>query len=259
MDLQHKSLPFAIKAMGGDGPGTFELYAAVFNNVDVHRDVILPGAFKNLDAFVRDGWGAVNHCNWSDDLGVATVDAAEQDSVGLRVKGTFHSTADAQAIRTKIRERMERGKSVKCSFGYRIVDSVDEVRDGVMVTLLKGLEIFEFSFVTIPANDLAGVVDAKGGIPRLSELTKAVMEIKAGRKISAANMARLKRMCDAFHATASELKTFMDEHDLPASESDSEGESDDAKAARIAAKQRQLALRLSLRKSQFPLAAGVRS
>ena len=100
MDLQHKSLPFAIKAMGGDGPGTFELYAAVFNNVDVHRDVILPGAFKNLDAFVRDGWGAVNHCNWSDDLGVATVDAAEQDSVGLRVKGTFHSTADAQAKRT---------------------------------------------------------------------------------------------------------------------------------------------------------------
>ncbi len=230
MDLHYKTLPFAVKAMGDGGPGTFELYASVFGNVDHHRDVVMPGAFRNLDAFVRDGWGAVNHNNWSGDLGIATIDEASQDSVGLRVKGTFHSTSDAQAIRVKVRERMDRGKSVKCSFGYTIVDSADEVRDGVMVTLLKGLEIFEFSFVTLPANSLAGVVDAKGGVPRLSDVARAVAEVKAGRKISAANMARLKSICDTLHTSATNLKTFMDEHSS-AAPSESEGADDPPEGA----------------------------
>lgn len=247
MDLHYKSLPFAVKAMGDDGPGTFELYAAVFGNVDHHRDVIVPGAFKNLDAFVRDGWGAVNHVNWSDDLGVATIDEASQDAIGLRVKGTFHSTPDSQAIRTKIRERMDRGKSVKCSFGYSILDSADEVRDGERITLLKGLDVFEFSFVTMPANPRAGVTDVKG-LPRLSDVTRAVMEIKAGRKISAASMARLKSICDALHASAGSLKAFMDEHASAPTGADAESESEDepapdpAKSGRLSALKRRLTL-----------------
>jgi HK97 family phage prohead protease len=246
MELLHKSLPFQVKAMGTDGPGTFELYAAVFGNVDHHRDVIMPGAFKNLDAFIRDGWGAINHNNWSDDLGIATIDEASQDSIGLNIKGTFHSTEDAQKIRTKIRERMDRKKSVKCSFGYSILESAAEMRDGESITVLKGLDIFEFSFVTMPANHLAGVIDAKGGIPRLSDVTRAVMEIKAGRKISAANMTRLKGICDTLHTSATSLKTFMDEHSTPTSEDSADpGEPTKSKAAshpRLAVLKSQLTL-----------------
>lgn len=243
MDLCYKSLPFEVKAMGPDGPGSFELYAAVFGNVDHHRDLIVPGAFKNLDAFVRDGWGAVNHCNWGGDLGIATIDEAAQDAVGLRVKGTFHSTPDAQAVRAKVRERMERGKSVKCSFGYSILDSADELRDGMTVTMLKGLEIYEFSFVTLAANPLAGVTDVKGGVPRLSDVTRAVMAVKAGRKVSAANLAKLKAVCDALHSSAGSLKTFLDEHaSAPAGDDTGDPDETEKSAASLAATKRRLDL-----------------
>ncbi|WP_410318431.1 HK97 family phage prohead protease, partial [Klebsiella pneumoniae] len=41
-------VPFELKAV--DDAGNFEGYAAVFNNVDLGDDVILPGAFTRVKA-----------------------------------------------------------------------------------------------------------------------------------------------------------------------------------------------------------------
>jgi HK97 family phage prohead protease len=155
--LQRKDFDCRFKSL--DDAGSFELYAAVFSNVDRQDDVIVPGAFKNLEKFVRDGWGALNHvqCN----LPVAWIESAEQDQHGLKVTGRFHSTPEAQACRTVIQERMAAGKSVKCSIGYLILDAVVETRDGKTVRLLKSIEVFEFSFVNLPANPEAEVLAAK--------------------------------------------------------------------------------------------------
>ena len=215
MNLSYKSVPFAIKAMGDEGSGTFELYASVFGNVDSYGEIVMPGAFKNLDEFVKDGWGAVNHHNYGPDLGISMIDEAEQDSVGLRVKGRFHSTSDAQNVRTKIRERMNAGKSVKCSFGYETLDAAEEIRDAKRIVLLKALNIYEFSFVNNPANRLAGVVGVKSddGLPRLSEIKAQLLEAKAGRTLSAATMAKLKAVHAAMAPACDELKSFLDEHD----------------------------------------------
>lgn len=214
--------------MGDDGAGTVTLYAAVFNNVDSHNDVIVQGAFKNLDAFVADGWGAVNHDNWSGDLGICYIESAEQDAIGLKVVARFHSTPDAQAIRTKVRERMNAGKSVKCSFGYWVLDASDETREGRPITVLKALDIFEFSFVTLAANKQAGVVSAKGMAPihKLSEVKAMLADFKAGRTVSRGTHAALKAIYDAMAPAVGELKAFCDSYDPDAGDDDSEMESD---------------------------------
>ena len=54
-----------------------------------------------------------------------------QDSVGLKVSGAFHSTEEAQAVRTVVRERLAAGKAVKCSIGYSVDDAAVETRGGV--------------------------------------------------------------------------------------------------------------------------------
>jgi HK97 family phage prohead protease len=155
--LERKDFNCRFKAL--DDTGSFELYAAVFGNIDRQDDVIIAGAFKNLDKFVTDGWGALNHVQC--DLPVAWIETAVQDEHGLKVTGRFHSTPEAQACRTVIQERMAAGKSVKCSIGYLIVDAAVETRDGRTVRLLKAIEVFEFSFVNLPANPEAGVLTAK--------------------------------------------------------------------------------------------------
>lgn len=161
-ELLRKDLTFQIKAVDGDDSphGSFDVYAAVFGNVDRGGDVIEPGAFLNLDEFVADG--VVLYCHKMDEPPIAMVDAAFQDARGLRVKGRFHSDPFSQRIRTICRERMTAGKSVKCSIGYRIVDASQEKRGGRTVQHLNKLLVFEFSFVNLPMNPLAGAVAAKG-------------------------------------------------------------------------------------------------
>lgn len=188
MDLERKALAWDVKALD-DSLGSFAVYASVFGNVDRQGEIIAPGAFTNLPAFVKDGWGAINH-DW-DDLPVALIDEATQDGTGLLVKGRFHSTSDAQDCRKVVKERMEAGKSVKASIGYRVLEDAVETRDGQSVRILKRVEIFEFSFVNMPANPAAEVVRAKGLIS--VDDAKALIDhleagLKEGRVLSRANL-----------------------------------------------------------------------
>lgn len=152
--LAYKSMDAAIKA---DGQG-FDLYASVFNNIDRQGEIIEPGAFKNLGDFARDGVILTEHNMRS--LPVGLIDTAVQDAKGLRVKGRFHSTPEAQACRAVVRERMAAGKSVKCSIGYQVLDYVMDNIGGKTVCRIKAVNVFEASIVNLPANPLAGVVSA---------------------------------------------------------------------------------------------------
>lgn len=136
-------------------------YCSVFGNWDSTGERVTKGAFlPSLLDFMKDGFVAVGH-DWSA-LPIATPVEASEDDHGLFVKAEFHSTADAQDARTVIRERLERGKSVKLSIGYEVL--ADEFTEEGR--LLKSLKLYEWSYVTVPANSLAAVTDAKGQ-PRL--------------------------------------------------------------------------------------------
>ncbi len=152
-----KSIELDLKSLDDDG--SFVMYAAAFGNVDRGGDVIEPGAFVNLDEFVRDGWIALNHRQ--NDLAVGYPTAATQDTRGLRVEGKFHTTPEAQALRTVVRERLAAGKGVKSSIGYQTVRSRQAVVDGEPVRRLEQVKIYEASFVNLPMNPEADVVSAK--------------------------------------------------------------------------------------------------
>jgi HK97 family phage prohead protease len=194
-----------IKMEGDDGAGEITGYASTFGNFDDVGERVVRGAFApHLPSFLKDGFIAVGH-NWST-LPIATPIEAQEDDHGLFVRAAFHSTPDAQHARTVIRERLERGKSVKLSIGYEVLD--DEYTDAGR--LLKNVRLFEWSYVTVPANQMAAVTGVKGrllaGLPidEQSDVLlagtkdyvsreKAISELRAkeGKPISAARRARL--------------------------------------------------------------------
>src|SRR5215207_6836639 len=109
MSMEYKTLDSAdLKFLDGDS-GVLAGYASVFGNVDGQGERVMPGAFsKSLDDFLRDGFVARAH-DWNA-LPIATPIEAKEDERGLFVKAQFHSTPEAQAVRTVITERLARGK-----------------------------------------------------------------------------------------------------------------------------------------------------
>lgn len=219
MSIERKSLDVEIKS--ADETGSIELYAAVFGNVDRDGDVIEPGAFANVAEFVRDGMGLFGHD--ARGLPVATVDSVTQDGTGLLVKAAFHSTPEAQAVRTVVTERLRRGKSVKASIGYRTLDAYFKQIGEKMVRCITKLEIFEFSIVNVPANPAAEVLAAKGAMPTVSDIMADVAEVKAGRKISSARMERLKSVRDRLAETMAAIDDVLAEQPEPEGPDGDEG------------------------------------
>jgi HK97 family phage prohead protease len=196
-----------------EGSGEFELYALVFDNVDRQGDLIEQGAVTNVEELIKDGWIALNHDQTA--LPIAYIKTATQDSHGLKLTGNFHSTPDAQASRTTIKERMAAGKAVKTSIGYLVpIDGEHyEKQDGRTIRRITKLSVYEASYVNLPANPEAEFVSAKSldftldgfeeeevlmsteeGV--LQALKKLVgLESKAGRKMSGATLEKMKGYC----------------------------------------------------------------
>lgn len=124
-------------------------YASIKHEVDAYGDIILDGAYGDLDEFVKSGFVAVGH----DHIGVPVgyVTTAKEDRRGLFVSMAFHSTAEAQDAKTVAEERLSAGKRVGLSIGYLPLEWTFETRDGRRVRLLKRIELKEFSLVSLPA------------------------------------------------------------------------------------------------------------
>lgn len=207
--MEHKSSELALELKGDDG-GEFSAYFAVFGNVDRANEVIQPGAFKNLADFVKSGWIGLNHEHAR--LPIAYPVDAVQDGKGLLVTGRYHNTPDAQAVRTVARERMQAGKAVKGSIGYRVTDHEKIDLDGKSVRSLKAIDLAECSFVNMPCNPSAEVVHSKSLIS-LDEIKSFIDEIKAGRVLSAANLSTMRGWASTLTDHASEITAMCNQHD----------------------------------------------
>lgn len=218
--------------------GWLEGYGSVFGNVDSDRDVVVKGAFAaTLPDFVRDGFMPVGH-NWTG-LAVATIEEASEDDHGLYLRAHFHSTPEAQNARTVARERMERGKSVGLSIGYRVPQGGAKQGPGG-VRLIERAELFEVSIVTVPANALAVVTGTKQRtdwraladpdihtllLDHSSQARDAIEEIKAraqgrhetrlkeGRTLSAANRTQLGAHLAELRRLSDEIEALLDATD----------------------------------------------
>jgi HK97 family phage prohead protease len=226
--------------MTDDGHGSFSGYASIKNNIDLGGDLIVDGAYKNLDQLQEIGWGALSH-DWYG-LPIAMVMAAKEDQKGLYFESQFHSTDDAQDCRKVMQERLAAGKQVSLSIGYYVTDAAYETRDGNEVRILKSIDVFEISFVTLGMNPKARVTAVKGAGRPLTDHSEALL---ADAKDLATRYAALRderkdRFPERYEKAASELVAMFGpfvkvvEPDPPAPEPDAEAKATDAQALQIA-------------------------
>lgn len=114
----NRTKTFALKGGGLDG-NLLRGVASVAGVLDSYDDVIMPGALSEsvLSEFRATGFVADSH-DWSAMIAMPIV--AEVRGVDLYTEAEFHSTADAQAVRTKCAERIDRGLSVGLSIGFMV-------------------------------------------------------------------------------------------------------------------------------------------
>ncbi|PYD92645.1 HK97 family phage prohead protease [Pseudomonas syringae pv. pisi] len=149
-------VPFEVKA--SDESGNFEGYAAVFNNVDLGDDVILPGAFTK----VKTTRGGRLKLALFHDL-TRLVGSADftQDSHGLYIKGKVNL---AVSYARDAYELMKEGTLDSMSIGFNTILAAYEEREGRSIRIIKQAELWEASLVPFGMNPEAQVTDVKSDI-----------------------------------------------------------------------------------------------
>jgi HK97 family phage prohead protease len=168
-----------------EGAGVIEGYRSVFGVIDEGGDIVVKGAFADsLSEYLHSGFTAQSH-DWDFKEAVGFPLEAYEDDHGWFVKSQFHSTPDAQAIRTKAKERLEAGKQVGFSFGYApkkflhieakdyeaelpkyisadlLPAMLKKAQDFNRIRVLKSVEAIEDSIVTAPMNKRAAATGVK--------------------------------------------------------------------------------------------------
>lgn len=123
MALKRMSYPVQVKAVGDENVGRVEAIVAVFNNVDLVGDRILPGAFKNSIAEWKasgDPVPVVFSHEWGDLFShIGLVEEMEETSKGLRVVYLLDiadNPAAAQAFKLLKRRTLK-----EHSFAYDVI------------------------------------------------------------------------------------------------------------------------------------------
>lgn len=242
--METKTLPLADAAVASEGNGTFSGLASGFDGVDSYGDQIQRGAYlETIPKFLVDGFIGWSHA-W--DNPIATPKSAVENDRGLFITAEFHSDPEAQRARTITTERLERGKSMGLSIGYEAVEwtmrKVDTPIRGAWgqltdeVRVLTKIKLFEVSLVTVGADSMAHVTDAKGrGVLPFDDHTEAVrvalaewvkrvksgsdIREKVGRPISEARRTRMASVSTQVRSAADEIDAMLEET-APAPKSD---------------------------------------
>lgn len=154
--MANLEVPFELKA--ADEAGNFEGYAAVFNNVDLGDDVILPGAFTRVKTTRGGKLKLALHHDLTRLVGAADY---TQDDHGLLVKGKVNL---AVSYARDAYELMKAEILDSMSIGFNTIKADFEERAGRRVRVIKEAELWEASFVPFGMNPKAGVLTVKSDI-----------------------------------------------------------------------------------------------
>lgn len=159
MTIQKLVVPAEWKAVDGE-ENVLEGYASTFDNVDLHGDVVVRGAFrKTLNDLLGSG-GKIpllaDHTPSTSNV-LGSISRAREDAKGLKIRAEFSSAPSAQDVRTKMLE----GHIDRMSIGYEPMQWAFEDRDGRRVRVLKEIKLWEVSAVVMPANPQAVVSRVK--------------------------------------------------------------------------------------------------
>ena len=168
-----QTMDFGLEVKALDDAGTFEGYASTFGNVDSGGDKVLPGAFVEGLASARRKGHTVKML-WNHDPGqpIGVWDDLAEDAKGLWGKGRLVMEV---AKAREVHALMKAGAIDGLSIGYRTKEAAPEGN----VRLLKKLDLFEVSVVTMPMNDRAKLTSVKS--EALEEITE---KLKAGDRLT---------------------------------------------------------------------------
>lgn len=210
---QRLSFPFEIKSLG---TREFEGYGSVFGNVDLGGDIVVPGAFRKTLADHAKA-GTLPQMFWmhQPDMVPGVWTAMHEDDKGLYVKGELVDTALGNEIRTLLTRKAVRGLSI----GYKTID-YDYNKDGDR--LLKAVDLWEVSPVSLAMNPLAQVTSAKARlsdageyVPTTREFERILRDAGCSRKTALALVARV-------YDTDPDISGMLDAHQRDAGEVNAE-------------------------------------
>ncbi|WP_273761656.1 HK97 family phage prohead protease [Aeromonas hydrophila] len=137
--------------------GTFTCYGSKFDVVDQANEVVVKGAF--IDSLQRhQELGTMPIMLWNHDTDeiIGKWVEAEEDEVGLKLKGKFNLNTDEGKRRY---EELKHGDLNGFSIGYWFDPADTETIDDI--TYLKKVHLQEVSLVPFPCNEEAQVLEVK--------------------------------------------------------------------------------------------------
>lgn len=127
-----------------DADGMFEGYASLFECLDLGRDVIARGAFR--ETLIAKGAGGIRMLFQHDpNQPIGTWLSLEEDRRGLRARGRL---ADGVARAREVASLMRAGALDGLSIGFRATEARRDRRTGVR--RITRLDLWEISVVTFP-------------------------------------------------------------------------------------------------------------
>lgn len=173
--LQNSIAPFEFKFTDTNGKpaGSFEGYAAVFNNIDDGGDRMLPGAFVNTLASAKASNSMpkmlLNHGGLQRIIGGGPTDllpigkwnAMAEDSKGLATDGRLINLDTENGKR--IYGAMKEGELNSLSIAYKAVKFARGTRAGEPKRSISEVKLYEAGPVTFPMNGLAAITGIKSG------------------------------------------------------------------------------------------------
>lgn len=180
--------------------GTFEGYGSVFNNVDKGHDVVEPGAFKkSLEDWAKKGKlpKMLRDHDPTSPVGVYT--EMKEDQHGLWVAGRF-TKGVAKATETHL--LLKDGAIDGLSIGYRTKDY--EIDYDLGVRILKEIDLWEVSIVTMPMNESAFVTAVKNIDSRSLE-----RELRNGLSLSSRDAVRAVSIIKKYLSRDGEVEDLM--------------------------------------------------
>ncbi len=157
----------AISAASGTGglSGT----ALRFGQMDTYCTVFAPGCAPDdvLARFVETGCLLSGH-DW-DDTPMGIIASASATATGIDIEADFHSTPDAQELRTVITERMDAGKTVGLSIGFRVANFITCSNGAI---LLQQASALGFDMMAFDTEGIMACMEQCWLITRLAELAE---------------------------------------------------------------------------------------
>ena len=147
--------------------GIVEGYGSVFGNVDSDGDIIVNGAYAKT---ISENAARIKYC-WQHDIWspIGKFESLVEDQTGLKFKAIVPPTRLGKDALTL----MKNGVITENSVGFSIIKA-DYNNDGIRI--IREVKLYEISCVTLAANPLAMITDAKGEL-KLDVITERIDNI----------------------------------------------------------------------------------